>query len=487
MDGAAPGVSKVTVTAIPGDGIGPEVMRATQRILAAAGATIDWEEAEAGAEVFRKGIASGAPRETLDSIARTGLALKGPLETPVGYGERSANVTLRKHFELYGNVRPVREMPGIRTPFTGRGIDMVIVRENVEDLYAGIEYMQTPGVAECLKLISEAGSERILRLAFALARAEGRRKLACATKANIMKMTEGMLKRVFERIGPEYAEIAQSHLIVDNCAHQMVIAPEQFDVVVMTNMNGDILSDLAAGLVGGLGVAPSANIGDHAAMFEAVHGSAPQIAGKGLANPTALLLSAVMLLRHIGDFAAARAIEQALYVTLEEGRNLTGDIAPKGTGVGTDAFVDTLIGNLGRESQAPVAARDYRPIALPAWPAETHAVPVAARDLRGVDVFLESAAAPAGLAGALQAALAGGPFALDLLSNRGAQVWPETGGTTFAVDHYRARLLLARPITGGDGAAEIGELLARLSGAGLSWMHLEKLQGFDGKDGFSRS
>jgi isocitrate dehydrogenase len=486
MDGATPGLAKAKVTAIPGDGIGPEVMRATQRVLAAAGARVEWEEAEAGAAVFRKGIASGAPRETLDSIARTGLALKGPLETPVGYGERSANVTLRKHFELYGNIRPVREMPGIRTPFSGRGIDLVIVRENVEDLYAGIEYMQTPGVAECLKLISEAGCERILRLAFALARAEGRAKLACSTKANIMKLTEGMLKRVFERIGPEYPEIAQSHLIVDNCAHQLVIAPEQFDVVVMTNMNGDILSDLAAGLVGGLGVAPSANIGDHAAMFEAVHGSAPQIAGKGLANPTALLLSAVMLLRHIGDFAAARAIEQALYVTLEEGRNLTGDIAPKGTGVGTDAFLDTLIGNLGRTSSAPVAAREYRPIELPAWPRETHAVPVAARDLRGVDVFLESAATPGALAASLQATLSGGPFALDMLSNRGAQVWPETGGTTFAVDHYRARLMLSRPAAG-DGAAEIGELLGRLSRAGLGWMHIEKLQGFGGKEAFSRS
>jgi isocitrate dehydrogenase len=486
MDGATPGLAKAKVTAIPGDGIGPEVMRATQRVLAAAGARVEWEEAEAGAAVFRKGIASGAPRETLDSIARTGLALKGPLETPVGYGERSANVTLRKHFELYGNIRPVREMPGIRTPFSGRGIDLVIVRENVEDLYAGIEYMQTPGVAECLKLISEAGCERILRLAFALARAEGRAKLACSTKANIMKLTEGMLKRVFERIGPEYPEIAQSHLIVDNCAHQLVIAPEQFDVVVMTNMNGDILSDLAAGLVGGLGVAPSANIGDHAAMFEAVHGSAPQIAGKGLANPTALLLSAVMLLRHIGDFTAARAIEQALYVTLEEGRNLTGDIAPKGTGVGTDAFLDTLIGNLGRTSSAPVAAREYHPIELPAWPRETHAVPVAARDLRGVDVFLESAATPGALAASLQATLSGGPFALDMLSNRGAQVWPETGGTTFAVDHYRARLMLSRPAAG-DGAAEIGELLGRLSRAGLGWMHIEKLQGFGGKEAFSRS
>ena len=188
-----PSSAKTTVTAIPGDGIGPEVMRAVQRVLAAAGARIEWEEAEAGAAVFKRGIASGCPQETLDSIARTGIVLKGPLETPVGYGEKSANVTLRKFFELYGNIRPVRELPGIRTPFSGRGIDLVIVRENVEDLYTGIEHMQSAGAAQCLKLITEPGCERIIRLAFALTEAESRHKLACATKANIMKMTEGMM------------------------------------------------------------------------------------------------------------------------------------------------------------------------------------------------------------------------------------------------------------------------------------------------------
>ena len=350
------GSRNTTITAIPGDGIGPEVMRAVQRVLAAAGARIDWEEAEAGAAVFKRGIASGCPQETLDSIARTGIVLKGPLETPVGYGEKSANVTLRKFFELYGNIRPVRELPGIRTPFSGRGIDLVIVRENVEDLYTGIEHMQSAGAAQCLKLITEPGCERIIRLAFALTQAERRHKLACATKANIMKMTEGMMKRVFERVAPEYPGIQASHIIIDNCAHQLVIAPEQFDVIVTTNMNGDIISDLAAGLVGGLGVAPSSNIGDSAAMFEAVHGSAPQIAGHDLANPTALLLSSVMMLRHIDDFAAAETVEQALMVTLEEGRNLTGDIAPRGTGVGTTAYTDQVIANLGRVSPPSLAA-----------------------------------------------------------------------------------------------------------------------------------
>ncbi len=471
----------VTVTAIAGDGIGPEVMAATKRILAAAGARVDWEDAEAGAEIFRRGIATGAPKETLDSIARTGIALKGPLETPVGYGEKSANVTLRKYFELYANIRPTRELTGIKTPFSGRGIDLVIVRENVEDLYAGIEYLQTSGVAECLKLITEPGCERILRLAFSLAHAESRRRLACATKANIMKMTEGMMKRVFEHLAHDHPEIAASHIIIDNCAHQLVIAPEQFDVIVTTNMNGDIISDLAAGLVGGLGVAPSSNIGDDAAMFEAVHGSAPQIAGRNLANPTALLLSAVMMLRHLDDFEAAERVEQAIYVTLAEGRNLTGDIAPRGQGVGTDAYTDQVIANLGRQSGVP--SRVYSALRLPQWPAETWHREPPHRALVGLDVFVESAASPDALGRSLVDAVAGSPFHLTSLSNRGAQVWPPTGGRAYLVDHFRARFLLAAPID--DGGAEIADLLARV-GVGHRWMHLEKLQRFDGVDAFAK-
>ncbi len=484
MAGTTFSAPRVTVTAIAGDGIGPEVMGATKRILAAAGARLDWEDAEAGAEVFKKGIPTGAPRETLESIGRNGLALKGPLETPVGYGEKSANVTLRKHFEMYGNIRPVRELPGIHTAYAGRGIDMVIVRENVEDLYAGIEYMQTPGVAQCLKLVSDVGCERILRLGFALARAEGRADLTCATKANIMKMTEGTLKRVFERIGPEYPDIRQTHMIVDNCAHQMVMTPEQFDVVVMTNMNGDILSDLAAGLVGGLGVAPSANIGDAAAMFEAVHGSAPQIAGKNLANPTALLLSAVMLLRHVGDFETARKIEQAVYVTLEEGRNLTGDIAPKGQGGGTDAYVAQVIANLGRTSRF-AASRAYKRFELPAWPDKTHHIVPKTRELVGVDVYVESDLATDALGTSLRGLAEGSAFTLQSLGNRGAQVWPVTGGRTYLVDHFRARFLLKQAVKE-NSSQEIAELLSRISARHI-WMHVEKLQRFDGDDGFAKS
>jgi isocitrate dehydrogenase len=475
----------VRVTAIPGDGIGPEVMRATQQVLAAAGARVTWEEALAGAEAFRRGIATGAPQETLDSIARNEVVLKGPLETPVGYGEVSANVTLRKMFEMYGNIRPVRELPGIRTPFSGRGIDFVVVRENVEDLYAGIEYMQTPGVAQGVKLITEVGCERIVRLAVALALAEGRHRVTVATKANIMKLTEGMMKRVGERVLAEYPQLTHEHMIVDNCAHQMVIRPEQFDIAVMTNMNGDILSDLAAGLVGGLGVAPSANLGDEVAMFEAVHGSAPQIAGKGVANPTALLLSAVMMLRHIGDFATARRVEHALYVTLEEGHDLTGDIAPAGReGAPTAAFIERIVANLGRES-ANVPDRAYRPIALKRWPQITWYKAATTSELMGVDIFVESERDPRAISITLQAAAEGSAFTLKMISSRGTQVWPETAGHTFMVDHFRARFLFREPPKG-DAVAEITDLLQRI-GRQHRWMHLEKLLRYDGADAFTKS
>ena len=267
------------MTLIRGDGIGPEVADEVVRLLDAAGAPINWQDAVAGEEAFGGGIRSGVPAETLDSIAETGVVLKGPLGTPVGDGEKSANVTLRKLFETYANVRPARELAGVPSAFTGRGIDLIVVRENVEDLYAGVEHMQTAGVAQCLELITRPGCERISRLALELARAEGRREVTVVTKANIMKLTEGLLKRTFEEVAADYPDIETRHILVDNCAHQLVMRPEQFDVLVVSNMNGDIISDLASGLVGGLGFAPAANLGPDVAIFEAVHGTAPDIAG----------------------------------------------------------------------------------------------------------------------------------------------------------------------------------------------------------------
>ncbi|OYV39316.1 MAG: isocitrate dehydrogenase [Rhodospirillales bacterium 20-64-7] len=478
---------KTTVTALPGDGVGPEVMRATMRILAAAQAPIAWEMAEAGAEVFKKGLATGVPRETLDSIARNGLALKSPLETPVGYGGKSANVTLRKYFELYANIRPVRELPGITTPYTGRGIDMVIVRENVEDVYAGIEHMQTTTVAQCLKLMTAPGCERIIRAAYGLARAEERQQVTTATKANIMKLTEGLMKRVAEAVAPEFPDIKSNHIIIDNCAHQLVIAPEKFDVIVTSNMNGDIISDLAAGLVGGLGIAPSSNLGDHAAMFEAVHGSAPDIAGKGLANPTALLSAAIMMLRHIGAFEVAATIEQALFITLAEGKNLTGDLSPRGHGVGTDAFTGQVIENLGRTSNQP--SRSYKALELKSWPELTAHTEPGTRELVGIDVFLETDLGAPELGEALEAIAQDSPFRLNGISNRGVQVYPPSGGQTFLVDHFACRFMFKHPIPLTDSTAagqpEISYLVQRI-GARFAWMHIEKLQRFDGKDAFER-
>ncbi len=475
------------VTLIHGDGIGAEVVSSACRIIEAAGVRIEWEPAKAGAEIFKAGNKAGVPQETIDSIARTGVAFKGPLETPVGYGEKSANVTLRKIFELYANIRPCVELPGIKTPFSGRGINLVVVRENIEDVYAGIEHMQTPGVAQCLKLISNKGCEKIVRVAFELAVAEGRKKVTCATKSNIMKFTEGLLKRTFEAIAPEYAAkgIAADHVIIDNCAHQLVRKPEQFDVLVMTNMNGDIISDLTSGLTGGLGLAPSANIGNDAVMFEAVHGSAPDIAGQGLANPTASVLSAVMMLRHLGEFAAAEKIEKAVFLTLSEGKNLPGDIAagrPQGS---TTQFTDTVIANLGKPMEG-YAPRAYKPIRLPQLDPRPDYIRVKTRSVVGVDVFVESGLSPKELGDSLTHLAEGSALRLKMMSNRGTQVYPVTsGGKTDCVDHYRCRFIgidASRDVTD----AEIMELLGR-TGPKHRWMHLEKLQVFDGAVGYAKA
>src|SRR5262249_36282255 len=307
-----------------------------------------------------------------------------------------------------GNIRPVRELPGVKTPYSGRGIDLVVVRENVEDVYAGIEHMQTPGVAQCLKLISRKGCEKIVRLAFEFARAEGRKKVACATKSNIMKLTEGYLKRTFEEIAREYPDIESWHIIVDNCCHQLVKKPEQFDVIVTTNMNGDIMSDLTSALVGGLGFAPSANLGNDVAIFEAVHGSAPKYAGKNVVNPTAVLGSAILMLRHLSEFDAAAAIENALLVTMEEGKVKTGDVAgyDRGKNASTTQSANKLIKNLGRNSKK-FKVRQYKPIRMPQVPADRDLVKATSRKVVGIDLFLESPLAPEQLGPSVEKLVAG--------------------------------------------------------------------------------
>ncbi|MCS6776211.1 MAG: NADP-dependent isocitrate dehydrogenase [Chloroherpetonaceae bacterium] len=472
------------ITVIAGDGIGPEVVRAAMRVVEASGARVCWEECEAGARVFQKGLATGVPPETIESIRRTRVVLKGPLETPVGYGEKSANVTLRKLFETYGNIRPARELPGVVTPFHGRGVDLVVIRENVEDLYAGIEHLQTPGVAQCLKLMSQVGCEKIVRLAFEFARADGRRSVHCATKANIMKLTEGLLQRTFERIAPEYPDITAKHILIDNCAHQLVRHPEQFEVIVTSNMNGDILSDLTSGLIGGLGLAPSANIGNEVAMFEAVHGSAPDIAGRNVANPTAMILSAVLMLRHIGAFDAAARIKRAVLLTLEQGVHTADIAAPGHRAVSTTEFADAVIGNLGKESPN-WHMREWRPLRLPdASSLRQPALPTHRRVI-GADVFVEWRGTAEALGGQLEALVEGTPLRLKMVSNRGTRVYPPTGALTDCVDHWRCRFVL-RSVEGTLEDALLLSLLQRLS-AQLRWMHVEKLQEFDGEPAFTRA
>jgi isocitrate dehydrogenase len=472
-----------TVTLIPGDGIGPEVVHATCRLISAAGASIEWDEQTAGRAVFESGDNTGVPRDTIESIKRNRVALKGPLETPIGFGGKSANVTLRKLFETFGNTRPARVYPGIETPFSDRDIDLVVVRENVEDLYAGIEYMITPGVAQCLKLISVKGCEKIVRLAFELAVAEGRRSVTCVTKANIMKLSEGMLKRTFERIAEEYPGIEPRFMLVDNCAHQLVRRPEEFDVLVTTNMNGDILSDLVSGLVGGLGLAPGANIGRDAAIFEAVHGTAPDIAGKDLANPTATMLSGVMMLRHLGLFEAADKMEGAIAVTLAEGPR-TGDICGDGPRCGTTEFTDAVIGNLGRSPEG-WSAKDYRPLRMP----EVGADPVFVRPKRrrtlGLDVFVEAGGTPEELGKRIEELAHESPLYLKVISNRGTVVYPPTGTPTDCVDAWRCRFLLRDHASDLDDEALYG-LVRRFAGK-LKVNGVTRLEELDGERGYTLS
>jgi isocitrate dehydrogenase (NAD+) len=325
-----------TITLIPGDGIGPEVTRATQRVLEAAGVRIEWDVHNAGAAVA-EARGTTLPDEVLESIRRNKVALKGPIGTPIGKGFKSVNVSLRQALDLYANVRPVKSLPGVEPRF--EGTDIVIVRENTEDLYAGLELMILPGIAQSVKLITEKGCARICEYAFDYAERMGRKRVTCVHKANIMKLTDGLLLEVFRRAGLRHPRIEPAEVIVDACAMQMVRNPNRLDVIVTENLYGDILSDLGAGLVGGLGIVPGANIGEHAAVFEAVHGSAPDIAGKGIANPTALVQSAVMMLHHIGEQAAGERIEAALLEVYRRGQWRTADL---GGSTSTDAFADAV-------------------------------------------------------------------------------------------------------------------------------------------------
>jgi isocitrate dehydrogenase (NAD+) len=332
---------KHTITLIPGDGIGPEVTDATQQIIRAAGVQIEWEPTAARAELERRGtdfMHSGV----VESIRKNKVALKGPLATAIGTGAPSINVGLRKALDLYANVRPVKNLEGVKTRFDG--VDLVLIRENTEDLYAGLEHEVVPGVVESLKIITEKASTRIARFAFEYARKHERKKIHAIHKANIMKLSDGLFISCIRTVAAQYPEIEYKELIIDNACMQMVLNPRQYDMLLLTNLYGDIMSDLAAGLVGGLGMVPSGNIGEGVAIFEAVHGTAPDITGKGIANPTALLMSAIMMLDHIGEANAARDIERALHKVYREGKSLTRDV---GGAASTSEFTNAVISLLG--------------------------------------------------------------------------------------------------------------------------------------------
>lgn len=333
-------MAKHTITLIPGDGIGPEIVAATVRILEASGVEIEWETQIIGAQALEK-FGTTIPDTTIESIKRNKVALKGPLTTPVGKGFTSVNVGLRKALDLYANVRPIKALPNVECRYPE--LDLVIVRENTESLYAGLEHVVVPGVVESIKIITEKASTRIARYAFEFARLQGRKKVTAMHKANIMKLSDGLFLECFYNVSKEYPEIEADDKIIDNACMQLVMRPEQFDVMVLENLYGDIVSDLCAGLIGGLGLAPGANIGEQGAVFEAVHGSAPDIAGQGIANPTAILMSGILMLRHLNEMDAADRVEKAMMDVFTEGNVRTKDL---GGTAKTDEFANAIIEKL---------------------------------------------------------------------------------------------------------------------------------------------
>jgi isocitrate dehydrogenase len=471
------------VTIARGDGIGPEILDATLRILEAGGAPLRYEEVRLGEAVYKEGNTSGIDAAAWESIRRSRLLLKAPITTPQGGGVKSLNVTLRKSLGLFANVRPCMALAPF-VPTAHPGMNLVVVRENEEDLYAGIEHRQTDEVIQCLKLISRPGSERVIRYAFEYARRKGRRKVTCMTKDNIMKLTDGLFHHLFDEIGQEYPELQKEHLIIDIGTARVAAAPERFDVIVLPNLYGDILSDVAAEVAGSVGMAASANIGAHGAMFEAIHGSAPDIAGKDIANPSGLLGAAILMLRHLGEGEVARTVQNAWLCTLEDGIH-TADISTAQhteQKVGTRAFADAVIARLGSI-----------PRRLPAAPAggaglaeaisEPTRRPRATKSLVGVDLFVhwdEADRNPNALAERILP-LGAGAVKLQMITNRGTKVWPEGQPETFCTDHWRCRFFANEAIT----HAEVAALAARAAEAGIDFVKTEHLYLFDGKPGFT--
>jgi isocitrate dehydrogenase len=473
---------KVPVTITHGDGIGPEIMSATLRILEAAGAQLDIETIEVGEKVYLSGNTSGIPSEAWDSLQRTKILLKAPITTPQGAGYKSLNVTIRKVLGLFANVRPcVTYAPFV--PTAHPAMDVVIIRENEEDLYAGIEHRQTDEVIQCLKLVSRPGTEKIIRYAFEYARQHGRKKVTCMTKDNIMKNTDGMFHRMFREIGKEYPEIQQDHMIIDIGAARLADRPEMFDVVVTLNLYGDIISDIAAEVSGSVGLAGSANIGEDFALFEAIHGSAPDIAGQDKANPSGLLLGALQMLTHIGQGEIAVKIQNAWLRTIEEGIH-TADIFNENNSVqrvGTQAFADAVIARLGQMPRFLKAAKhsgNNERIKV-----RVSDRPAAQKTLIGVDVFLHHRDKNAEKLGEALKNFKAGNMTLTMITNRGVKVWPEGHPATFCTDHWRCRFKSAEYSP--SSYEEVLKLLGMLQENGFEVVKTENLYLFDGEPGFT--
>jgi len=480
-------MAKTPITVAYGDGIGPEIMRASLHIIQSAGADLDLEEVKVGEQVYLSGNLTGIEEGAFDKLRRTRVFYKAPLTTPQGSGFKSVNVGTRKMFGLYANIRPcVSYSPYVDTKYPK--MDLVIVRENEEDLYAGIEYRLTNEVYQALKLISRPGSEKIVRYAFEYARANNRKKVTCFTKDNIMKMTDGLFHKVFDEIAAQYPDIVNEHWIVDIGAAKMADSPEMFDVIVLPNLYGDILSDVAAQIAGSVGLAGSANIGDGFAMFEAIHGSAPRRANQNLANPSGLLLGGVMMLVHIGQNEMAERVHNAWLRTLEEGIH-TYDIYQEGVSkqkVGTAEFAQAVVDNLGKspEKLTPVTyVRKDAPPTKAQVPVEIKAEPKI--EVAGVDVYtFNSAQRDPDQYGPMLEKANGDGLKLKLISNRGQKAYPDVHSPTFMSDQWRCRFLAT------DGTvthAQIYELLKRVTDLGLDVVKMEILRRFDGVNGWTQA
>ncbi|GGD52387.1 NADP-dependent isocitrate dehydrogenase [Muriicola marianensis] len=473
-------MTKITVA--KGDGIGPEIMDATLEILKAAGAELEIEEIEVGEKVYLQGNSSGISSEAWESIRRNKIFLKAPITTPQGGGYKSLNVTTRKSLGLYANVRPCFSL----SPFVDTKhpeMNVVIIRENEEDLYAGIEHQQTDEVVQCLKLISRPGCEKIVRYAFEFARKYNRKKVTCFTKDNIMKQTDGLFHQVFKEVSEEYPDIENEHWIVDIGAAKLADTPEAFDVVVMPNLYGDILSDVAAQIAGSVGLAGSANIGESCAMFEAIHGSAPRRAGQNMANPSGLLQGAIMMLNHIGQTEVAEKIQNAWLTTVEKGIH-TYDIYKEGVSkkkVGTREFAQAVIDHLGQtpEILEKVSYEKGSPLQLPAYKRKQGAN----KELQGVDLFVHWDGYKASEIAERLQKLNTENIGLSMITNRGIVVWPKGFDETFCTDHWRCRY--TNPNGQSVSKEEIVSLLQKAIDHGIDVIKTENLYTFEGKPAFS--